>query len=82
MTRSCRLEIEADKQVKLRELELNAAKYAPVPAVSSIQTADALVGGESPEPPLMRVSISLLCRSFERPKSIRILVCLNVSHPH
>ncbi len=48
MTRSCRLEIEADKQVKLRELELNAAKYAPVPAVSSIQTADALVGGESP----------------------------------
>lgn len=42
-----RLEIEANKQVKLCELELNAAKNAPVPPVSSVQAADASAGAES-----------------------------------
>ncbi len=34
-----RLEIEADTQIKLRELELNAARKAPVPPVQSAQNA-------------------------------------------
>ncbi len=34
-----RLEIEADTQIKLRELELNAARNAPVPPVQPAQNA-------------------------------------------
>ncbi len=41
------MEIEADKQVKLRELELNAAKNTLVPAISSAQTSDASAGAKS-----------------------------------
>lgn len=36
-----RLEIKAETQIKLRELKLNAAKNAPVPAVTSEQAGNA-----------------------------------------